>query len=165
MSDIGALPLSSRFARARLLSRCVAVLFALGFLVMLGGVVSGVLFVFFPTTASGVSHGIGFMNGFGVGFGSKRGWALIAAMVASELTFVPTVLVLYHLCKLFLCFAKGDAAICESVSPCISLTGMGRWKMPSAPPSSAPMASTRTAIRKKQKPVAMRSNSRVTAKR
>jgi hypothetical protein len=70
--------LSARFARARTLSRLTAALFALGFLVMMGGVVSGVLFVFFPTTASGVSHGIGFMNDFGVGFGSKRGWVLIA---------------------------------------------------------------------------------------
>jgi len=100
--------LSPGFARARILSRFVAVLFALGCLVMLGGVVSGVMFVFFPTTASGAGHGIGFMTGFGVGFGSKRGWSAIAAMAATELTFIPSVLVLYHMCKLFLCFAKGE---------------------------------------------------------
>ncbi|HVW74576.1 MAG TPA: hypothetical protein VHC39_13130 [Rhizomicrobium sp.] len=117
--------LSARFARARTLSRFVATLFALGCLVMLGGVVSGVLFVFFPTTASGVGHGIGFMNGFGVGFGSKRGWSLIAAMVATELTFAPTVLVLYHLCRLFLCFAKGEVF---SAQPIAHIRWAGLWQ-------------------------------------
>jgi hypothetical protein len=108
--------LSARFARARTLSRFTAALFALGFLVMFLCALSGVVFVFFPNSPSGASHGIGFMNDFGVGFGSKRGWAVIAAMVATELTFVPTVLMLYHMCKLFLCFAKGRVFAAQTIA-------------------------------------------------
>ena len=108
--------LSPGFTRARLLSRFTAALFAFGFLVMLSCALSGVAFVFFPTTASGISHGIGFMNGFGVGFGGLDTWHAIAAMVATELTFIPTVLVLYHICRLFLCFARGRVFAAQSIA-------------------------------------------------
>lgn len=100
--------LSNDFTRARKLSRLTALLFALGFLVMLSTALSAVAFVFYRTTPSGVSHGIGFMNGFGVGFGGLDTWHAIVAMVATELTLIPTVLALYHMCKLFLCFARGQ---------------------------------------------------------
>jgi hypothetical protein len=118
--------LSPAFERARTLSRIIAVLFGLGFLVMLSCAVSGMVFVFFPNAPSGVSHGIGFMNDFGVGFGSKRGWTIIAAMVATELTFVPTVLVLYHMCRLFLCFAKGRVFAAQ---PIAHIRWAGLWQV------------------------------------
>lgn len=117
---------SPSLGRARTLSRIMAVLFALGFLVMLSCALSGVVFVFFPNSPSGTGHGIGFMNDFGVGFGSKRGWAIIAAMVATELTFVPTVLVLYHMCKLFLCFAKGRVFAAQ---PIAHIRWAGLWQI------------------------------------
>jgi hypothetical protein len=116
--------LSPGFARARKLSRFVAVLFALGFLVMLSVALSGVWCVFYPTTPSGVSHGIGFMNGFGVSFGSLTHWQAIGAMVATELTFVPTVLVLYHMCRLFSCFAKGEVFAARTIA---HLRAAGYW--------------------------------------
>lgn len=118
--------LSPSLGRARTLSRIMAVLFGLGFLVMLSCALSGVVFVFLPNSPSGVSHGIGFMNDFGVGFGSKRGWAIIAAMAATELTFVPTVLVLYHMCKLFLCFAKGRVFAAQ---PIAHIRWAGLWQV------------------------------------
>jgi hypothetical protein len=117
---------SPSFARARRLSRFVAILFALGFLVMLLGDFSGVYFVFFPTAPNGGGHGIGFMNGFGVGFASLRGWSAIAAMIATELTFVPTTLVLYHICKLFLCFAKGEVFAAQ---PIAHVRWAGLWQI------------------------------------
>jgi hypothetical protein len=113
--------LSPRFAIARKLSRFVAVLFALGFLVMLSCALSGVYFVFFPTTPSGVPHAVGFMNGFGVSFGPPQ--SVIAGMVATELTFVPTVLMLYYMCKLFLCFAKGEVFAAQPIAH-IRLAGL-----------------------------------------
>lgn len=118
--------LSPSFARARKLSLFVAVLFALGLLVMLGCVFSGVWFVFYPTTPSGISHGIGFMNGFGVGFGSLTHWEAIGAMIATELTFVPTVFVLYHMCKLFLCFGKGEVF---ATQPIAHIRWAGAWQI------------------------------------
>jgi hypothetical protein len=109
IETIAAIPSPSLgLSRARLLSRFVAVLFALGFLVMLSVAVSGVVFVFYPTTLSGVGHGVGFTNGFGVGFKGRSGWSAIDAMIAVELMTVPTVMVLYHFCRLFFSFSKGE---------------------------------------------------------
>jgi hypothetical protein len=118
--------LSPAFARARKLSRFVAVLFALGFLVMLSCACSGVWFVFDPTTRSGVGHAVGFMNGFGVGFKSLTHWQAVGAMIATELTFVPTVLTLYHMCKLFLCFGKGEVFAAQ---PIAHIRWAGLWQI------------------------------------
>ena len=118
--------LSSSLVRARQLSRFVALLFALGFLVMLSCALSGVYFLFVPTTPAGVGHAVGFMNGFGVGFGDVQGWPRIAAMAATELTFVPTVLVLYHLCRLFLCFAKGEVFAARAIA---HIRSAGLWEI------------------------------------
>jgi hypothetical protein len=118
--------LSPGFARARQLSRLVAVLFALAFLMMLSCALSGVYFMFVPTTPAGISHGVGFMNGFDVRFGSLQGWSLAAAMAATELTFVPTVLALYHLCRLFLCFAKGEVF---ATRPIAHIRSAGQWQI------------------------------------
>jgi hypothetical protein len=70
----------------------------------------------YPKTPSGVGHGVGFMTGFGVGFGSLTHWQAIGAMIATELTFAPTVLVLYYMCKLFLCFANGEVFAAQPIA-------------------------------------------------
>jgi hypothetical protein len=116
--------LSLGLSRARRFSHFLAVLFALGFLVMLAVAVSGVVFVFYPSTSSGVGHGIGFMSGFGVGFGGLSGWSAIRAMIAVELMTVPTVMVLYHMCRLFLCLAKGEVF---AARPVAHLRTAGYW--------------------------------------
>src|SRR4051812_13869379 len=76
--------LSPSFERARTLSRITAMLFTLGFLVMLSTALSAVVFVFFPQTPSGVPFGIGLLNGFGANFGAVRGWPAVGTMVAVE---------------------------------------------------------------------------------
>lgn len=118
--------LSPGLARARQLSRLVALLFALGFLVMLSCAASGVYFMFVPTTPAGIGHVVGFMNGFGVGFGDVQGWPRVAAMAATELTYVPTVLALYHLCRLFLCFARGEVFAAQ---PIAHIRWAGLWEI------------------------------------
>lgn len=118
--------LSPGLARARQLSRFVALLFALGFLVMLSCAASGVYFMFVPTNPRGIGHAVGFMNGFGVGFRGLQGWPLIAAMAATELTFMPTVLALYHLCRLFLCFARGEVFAAQ---PIAHIRRAGLWEI------------------------------------
>ena len=118
--------LSPSFARAKNLSRLTAVLFILGFLVMLSVGMSAIWFVFVPTTPSGVSHGIGLPGGFGVGFGGLDTWHAIAAMLAAELMTVPTVLVLYHMSRLFLCFAKGEDFAAQ---PIAHIRAAGIWQI------------------------------------
>jgi hypothetical protein len=100
--------LSPGFTRARNLSRFVAVLFAIGCLVMLSTALAAVVFGFVPRTPSGVGFGIGLANGISVDFGALHGWPAVGASVAVELVTVPVVLVLHHMRKLFLCFAKGE---------------------------------------------------------
>jgi hypothetical protein len=127
MSQMTALTpaLSPRFARAKKLSRFVALLFTLSFLVMLSVDLSAVMFVFFPKTPSGVSFGIGLPGGFGVGFGDLHTWQSVGAMVAVQLMTVPTVLVLYHMWRLFLCFAKGEIF---AAPPIAHLRAAGFWQ-------------------------------------
>jgi hypothetical protein len=107
---------SPGFDRARKLSRFVAVLFGLGFLVMLSVGLSAIVFVFFPTTPSGAGHGIGLPGGFGAGFGGLPIGQAIGAMMAVELMTVPIVLVLYHMCRVFLRFARGETFTAEPIA-------------------------------------------------
>lgn len=115
---------SPGLSRARLLSRFVSVLFALGFLVMLSVAVSGVVFVFYPTTPSGVGHGIGFFNGFSVGFKGLSTWSAVGAMVGVELMTIPTVMVLYHLCRMFSSLGKGEVFTARTIG---HLRATGWW--------------------------------------
>jgi len=108
--------LSPSFERARTLCRITAVLFTLGFLVMLSTALSAVVFVFFPQTPSGVPFGIGLPNGFGANFGAVRGWPAMGTMAAVELMTIPTVLVLHHMRKLFSCFAKGEVFAAQPIA-------------------------------------------------
>jgi hypothetical protein len=100
--------LSPGFMRARKLSRFTGILFALAFLVMLSVALSALVFVFLPTTPSGVGHGIGFWQGFGAGFGGLHLWQRIGSMIAVQLITVPVVLVLYNTGRLFFCFGRGE---------------------------------------------------------
>lgn len=94
MSDasIPAPLLSSRFARARQLSRVMSVLFAISFLVMLSVAVAAVVFVFIPKTPSGVGFGIGLVHGVRIGFGALSRWQAVDAMVATEIMVFPILL-------------------------------------------------------------------------
>ncbi len=109
-------PQSPGFTRARNLSRFVAVLFTLGCLVMLSTALSAVVFGFVPRTPSGVGFGIGFPNGISVDFGTLHGWTAVGASVAAELITVPIVLVLHHMRKLFLSFAKGEIFAAQPIA-------------------------------------------------
>ena len=100
--------LSPGSTRARKFSRFVAVLFALGFLVMLSVVLGAVACVFFPKMPSGAPNGIGLLNGIIVDFGSLTRRQAVGVIVRVELMTVPTVVVLHNMRKLFLCFARGE---------------------------------------------------------
>ena len=91
MSDFTADLLNSNFSpslvRARTLSRIMAVLFVLGFLVMLSVALSAVVFVFFPKNLHGVGFGIGLPPGpIVVGFGDMHGWSAVGAATSSART-------------------------------------------------------------------------------
>ena len=121
MSDFTADLLNPNFSpslvRARTLSRIMAVLFALGFLVMLSVALSAVVFVFFPKNSHGVGFGIGLPPGpIVVGFGDMHGWSAVGAMVAVELMTIPTILVLHHMRKLFSCFARGVVFATQTIA-------------------------------------------------
>lgn len=116
--------LSSSFSLARKLSRFVGVLFALGFLVMLSVAVSAIVFVFVPTTPSGVGFGIGFSQGFTAGFKGLDVWQRVGSMAGVELITVPTVLVLHHMRKLFFCFASGEVF---ATQPIAQIRWSGVW--------------------------------------
>jgi len=108
--------MSPAFAGARKLSRFAAVLFTIAFLVMLFVVMTVPAIVIFPTTPSGVELGVGLGNGVNVGFVSLTRSQAIGAMIAVELFYLPSVLMLYHTFKLFFCFAKGEVFAAKPIS-------------------------------------------------
>jgi len=124
MSASPTLALSPSFGRARTLSRIMTVLFAIAFLVMLSTAVSAPVMVIFPKSPGGADLGIGLGNGVGVNFGALHGWPAINAMLTVELFCLPSVLMLYHILKLFFCFTRGEVF---ANNPIAHIRAAGLW--------------------------------------
>jgi hypothetical protein len=113
--------LSPRFARARNLSRIMAVAFTIAFLVwvlvLLASLVS--VIIKWPNT------GVGLVAGkLIVPLGNLRGWRSIGATAGVTLFVVPIVLTLHHARKLFGCFARGEVF---ALRPIAQIRGVGLW--------------------------------------
>jgi hypothetical protein len=111
--------LSPGFAFARKLSRVMAVIFTLAFLLMLFVLVANLVTAIFPqpNIGTGLEHGIRIS-------GNLRGWQAAGAFVAASLVLVPDMMILQHTSRLFFCFAKGEVF---AAKPIAHIRGAGLW--------------------------------------
>lgn len=112
--------LSSGFNRARKVSRFMAVLFTLAFMLMLFVLVANFITAIFrlPNIGIGLDHGIRIPTG------DLRGRQAVMALVAATLVLVPIVLILHHARKLFFCFARGEVF---ATQPIAHIRAAGLW--------------------------------------
>jgi len=103
--------LSPSFDRARTLSRVMAVLFTIGFWLMLFVLAANFMTAIFPrpNIGTGLEHGIRIP-------GDQRGWQAIGALVAANLVLLPDILILHHTRKLFFCFARGEVFAAKTIA-------------------------------------------------
>jgi len=123
MSEIATLTpaLSPRFVRARKLSRIMAVIFTIAFLVWLCVLVGSLVAVISQWPSTGVGLVAGKLI---VPLGDLRGWRGAGAMGGVALFVVPIVPTLHHARKLFGCFARGEVF---GVEPIAHIRGVGLW--------------------------------------
>jgi len=112
-------PLSPGFAWARRLSRFMAVVFTLAFVLMLFVLGANIVTAIFPHSniGTGLEHGIRIS-------GSLRGWQAAGALVAATLVLMPDIMILHHTSRLFFCFAKGEVF---AAKPIAHIRGAGLW--------------------------------------
>lgn len=118
------LPLSSGFDRAKKLSRFTALLFAIAFLLDLSIVVTAPLFAIFQKTSGGAGLGFGLGERIIVGFGSLTHTQAIGAVIGMEIFALPRAFAMYHILRLFLCFARGEVF---ATKPIGHLRAAGWW--------------------------------------
>ena len=113
--------LSPGFSRAKKLSRVMAVIFTIAFLVMLFALIASLVSVIIqrPNTGLGLFYGK-----LIVPLSNLRGWRAAGVMAGVALLLVPTVLTLHHTRKLFGCFARGEVF---AVKPIAHIRGAGLW--------------------------------------
>ncbi|MBV9548329.1 MAG: hypothetical protein JO256_01490 [Alphaproteobacteria bacterium] len=116
--------LSPGFTWARKLSRVMVAFFAIALLLNLTEAISAPLFAIFRTTPSGVGLGIGLTERVIIGFGSLTPWQAIGAVIGVELFVLPRMLSMYHILRLFLCFARGEVF---AARPIAHLRVAGWW--------------------------------------
>jgi hypothetical protein len=112
--------LSPAFSGARKLSRITQILFAIGFLLML----TSLLGVFVMASVSVPRGSVVVIPGITLPIGSLSGGPLTGAVVAGVLLLLPTVMMLYHACRLFGCFARGEVF---AARPIAHMRAAGLW--------------------------------------
>jgi len=115
---------SSGLSLARKLSRVMVSLFVIALLLNLSTAIAAPLFAIFKTTPGGVGLGIGLTERVSVGFQSLTPWQVIGAVVGVEVYALPRILTMYHMVRMFLCFASGEVF---AVKPIGHLRAAGWW--------------------------------------
>jgi hypothetical protein len=113
--------LSPGFSRAKKLSRVMAVIFTIAFLVMLFVLIASLVSVIIQRPNTGIGLFYGKLQ---VPLSNLRGWRAAGVMAGVALFLVPTVLTLHHTRKLFGCFARGEVF---AVKPIAHIRAAGLW--------------------------------------
>jgi len=108
MSQTLTLSPSPALGLARKLSRIMVALFAIALLLNLSIALTAPLFAIFQKTSSGAGLGFGLGERIIIGFGALTHMQAIGAVIGLEIFALPRALAMYHILRMFLCFAKGE---------------------------------------------------------